>query len=246
MASPTERVSIDPDLWTAVDRYITGLLAPHDPALESALEASAAAGLPEIQVSPNQGKFLNLLARLQSARAILELGTLGGYSTIWLARALPKDGRLVTLEADPKHAEVARANIARAGLAGIVELRLGPALETLPKLAAEGRGPFDLIFIDADKPNIPEYFAWALKLSRRGSLILVDNVVRDGAVIDATSADPSIQGVRRFNELLAAEPRVSATAIQTVGSKGYDGFAIALVTNDAPGDMDCPAHLPRA
>jgi predicted O-methyltransferase YrrM len=235
MATPTERVPIDPDLWTAVDRYITGLLAPHDSALESALAASAAAGLPDIQVSPNQGKFLNLLARLSSARAILELGTLGGYSTIWLARALPKDGRLVTLEADAKHAEVARANIARAGLAGIVELRLGPALETLPKLAAEERGPFDLTFIDADKPNIPEYFAWALKLSRRGSLIIVDNVVRDGAVIDATSDDPSVQGVRRFNELLAAESRVSATAIQTVGSKGYDGFAIALVIADIPG-----------
>ena len=203
-----------------------------EPALQAALDASSAAELPEIQVAPNQGKLLNLLARLTSARAILEIGTLGGYSTIWMARALPKNGRLITLEADPKHAEVARANIARAGLSEIVELRLGMALDTLPKIAAEGRGPFDLIFIDADKPNIPEYFAWALKLSRKGGLILVDNVVREGAVIDSKSTDESVQGVRRFNEKLAAEPRVSATAIQTVGSKGYDGLAIALVVAD--------------
>lgn len=220
------------ELWTAVDRYITDLLVPPDPALDAALQASAAAGLPPINVSPNQGKLLLLLARLQGARTILEIGTLGGYSTIWLARALPVDGRLITLEVDPKHAEVARANIARAGLSEVVELRLGRALDTLPQLAAEGRGPFDLIFIDADKPSNPDYFAWALKLSRRGSLIIVDNAVRNGAVIDAASGDPSVQGVRRFNELLAAEPRVSATAIQTVGSKGYDGFAIALVTAD--------------
>ena len=218
--------------WTAVDRYITDLFAPPDPALDAALQASAAAGLPPHDVSPTQGKLLLLLARVQGARTILEIGTLGGYSTIWLARALPAGGRLITLEADPKHAEVARANIARAGLAAVVELRLGPALDTLPQLAAEGRGPFDLIFIDADKPNNPEYFAWALKLSRRGSLIIADNVVRNGAVVDAASSDPSVQGVRRFHELLAAEPRVSATAIQTVGSKGYDGFAIALVTAD--------------
>jgi predicted O-methyltransferase YrrM len=232
MATPAERVPVDQDLWTEVDRYITGLLAPPDVALQVALEASKAAGLPDIQVSPNQGKFLNLLARIQSARTILELGTLGGYSTIWLARALPRDGTLITLEADAKHAEVARANFAQAGLDRIIELRLGAALETLPKLAAEKKGPFDLIFIDADKANIPEYFTWALKLSRRGSVIIVDNVVRDGGVIDAASADPSIQGVRRFNELLSAEKRVSATAIQTVGSKGYDGFAIALVVAD--------------
>jgi predicted O-methyltransferase YrrM len=218
--------------WTAVDRYITDLLMPSDPALAAALEASAAAGLPPINVSPNLGKLLQLLARVQGARIILEIGTLGGYSTIWLARALPPGGRLVTLEADAKHAEVARANIARAGLAGVVELRLGRALDTLPQLAAEGRGPFDLIFIDADKPSIPEYFAWALKLSRRGSLIIVDNVVRNGAVADAATVDPAVRGVRRFNELLAAEPRVSATAIQTVGIKGYDGFALALVTAD--------------
>jgi predicted O-methyltransferase YrrM len=216
--------------WTAVDRYLTDLFVPPDPALDAALQASAAAGLPAINVSPNQGKLLLLLALAQGARAILEIGTLGGYSTIWLARALPAGGRLVTLEADPKHAEVARANLDRAGLGGVVELRLGPALETLPQLAAGGRGPFDLVFIDADKPSYPEYFAWALKLSRRGSLILADNVVRKGAVVDAASDDPRVQGVRRFHELLAAEPRVSATAIQTVGSKGYDGFAIALVT----------------
>ena len=218
--------------WTAVDRYITDLLVPPDPALDAALQASAAAGLPPHDVSPSQGKLLLLLAQIQGARTILEIGTLGGYSTIWLARALPADGRLITLEADPKHAEVARANIARAGLSDVVEVRLGRALDTLPQLAAEGHGPFDLIFIDADKASNPDYFAWALKLSRRGSLIIADNVVRNGAVVDAASSDPSVQGVRRFNELLAESPRVSATAIQTVGSKGYDGFAIAIVTAD--------------
>jgi predicted O-methyltransferase YrrM len=183
-------------------------------------------------VAPNQGKLLQLLARMQGARSILEIGTLGGYSTIWLARALPPGGRLITLEADPKHAEVARANIARAGLDEMVELRLGRALDTLPALHRENRGPFDLIFIDADKPGYPDYFPWALKLSRRGSLIVADNVVRKGAVADANSVDPMVQGVRRFTELVAAEPRVSATAIQTVGSKGYDGLAIVLVTAD--------------
>ncbi|ARV57361.1 methyltransferase [Nostocales cyanobacterium HT-58-2] len=220
------------ELWTAVDRYITDLFVPPDPVLDAALQTSATSGLPPHNVSPNQGKLLLLLAKIQGARTILEIGTLGGYSTIWLARALPTDGRLITLEADPKHAEVARANIARAGLTDKVELRLGRALDTLPQLAAESRDPFDLIFIDADKPSNPDYFAWALKLSRRGTLIIADNVVRNGAVVDATSNDASVQGVRRFNELLAAEPRVSATAIQTVGSKGYDGFAIAIVTAD--------------
>ena len=218
--------------WTAVDRYFTDLLVPPDPALDAALRTSGAAGLPPINVAPNQGKLLQLLAMIQGARSMLEIGTLGGYSTIWLARALPAGGRLITLEADPTHAEVARANIAGAGLADVVEVRLGRALETLPQLAAEGRGPFDLIFIDADKPSTPDYFAWALKLARRGSLIVVDNVVRGGAVIDAASDDAGVRGVRRFNELLAAEPRVSATAIQTVGSKGYDGLVIALVTAD--------------
>jgi predicted O-methyltransferase YrrM len=219
--------------WTAVDHYLMDLFVLPDPALEAALQASAAAGLPAINVTPNQGKLLMLLARLQQARTILEIGTLGGYSTIWLARALPSTGRLITLESDPKHADIARANLARAGLAGIVEVRLGQALQTLPQLASEGRGPFDLIFIDADKPSYPDYLAWSLKLSRRGSLIIADNVVRKGAVVDAASRDPVIQGVRRFNEMLAAERRVLGTAIQTVGSKGYDGFAIALVAADA-------------
>lgn len=216
--------------WAAVDRYIADLFAPDDPALQAALEASAAAGLPPIQVAPNQGKLLQILARLQGARRILEIGTLGGYSTIWLARALPADGRLITLELDPKHAEVARGNIARAGLDRVVDLRLGRALDLLPRIAAEGMGPFDLIFIDADRPNNPDYFAWALRLARRGSLIVIDNVVRGGMVADAASGDPAIQGVRRMNAMIAAEPRVSATAVQTVGGKGYDGFAIALVT----------------
>lgn len=220
------------DLWTAVDRYISDLLVHSDPALDKVLEQSAAAGLPPIAVTPNLGKLLYLLARIQGAKRILEIGTLAGYSTIWLARALPPDGRLITLEADARHAEIARTNIARAGLADVVELRQGSALDTLPQLAAEGRGPFDLIFVDADKESSPDYFAWSLKLSRRGSVLVFDNVVRDGAVIDPANTSPSVQGIRRFNELLAAEPRVSATAIQTVGSKGYDGFAIALVTAD--------------
>ena len=220
------------NLWTAVDQYISGLLVPPDAALDAALRDSEAAGLPAINVSPPHGKFLQLLARVVGARTILEIGTLGGYSTIWLARALPAGGHLITLEAEPKHAEIARANIARAGLAGVVEVRLGPAIETLPQLVAERRGPFDFIFIDADKPGYSDYFAWALRLSRRGSLIVADNVIRKGAVADALSADAMVQGVRRFNEVLAAEPRVSATVIQTVGVKGYDGFAIALVTSD--------------
>jgi predicted O-methyltransferase YrrM len=215
--------------WTAVDRYIAELFVASDPALDAALADSDAAGLPAINVSPVQGKLLHLLARLQGARNILEIGTLGGYSAIWLARALPAGGRLITLEANSKHADVARANIARAGLAGVVELRLGKALETLPRLAQEGRGPFDLIFIDADKPGYPDYLPWALKLSRPGSLIIADNVVRKGGVADSANADPNIQGVRRFCELLAGEPRVSATILQSVGSKGYDGFAVALV-----------------
>jgi predicted O-methyltransferase YrrM len=219
-------------LWNDVDRYISDLFVPPDDALDAALRDSQAAGLPSINVAPNQGKFLHLLARAVGARTILEIGTLGGYSTIWLARALPPGGRLITLEAEPKHAEIARANIARAGLAGTVELRLGRAIDTLPQLVTEGRGPFDFIFIDADKPDYPDYLAWALKLSRRGSLIIADNIIRKGAVADASATDARVQGVRRFNELLAAEPRVTATAMQTVGIKGYDGFAIALVTSD--------------
>jgi predicted O-methyltransferase YrrM len=215
--------------WTAVDQYITDLLVPSDRALDAALQASASAGLPAIQVSANQGKLLQLLAKIQGAQRILEIGTLGGYSTIWLARALPASGRLISLEALPHHAKIAKLNIANAGLQDRVEIRVGKALDLLPGIAAEKPAPFDLIFIDADKASTAEYFQWALKLARPGSLIIADNVVRNGAVIDANSDDAGVKGVRRFNEILAAEKRVSATAIQTVGSKGYDGFAIALV-----------------
>jgi predicted O-methyltransferase YrrM len=211
------------ELWTAVDRYITDLLVPPDAALDAALRASAEAGMPAIAVSPNQGKLLMMLAQMLGARKILEIGTLGGYSTIWLARGLGRGGRLITLEADPKHADVARSNIARAGLSAVVEVRLGRALDTLPML----EGPFDLIFIDADKVSYPEYLQWAVRLTREGSVIVADNVVRKGAVIDADSSDQNVQGVRRFNEILAAETRLSATTIQTVGSKGYDGMTIA-------------------
>jgi predicted O-methyltransferase YrrM len=218
--------------WTAVDRYISDLLVPPDPALDAALQTTADAGMPPINVAPNQGQLLHLLARSIHARHILEIGTLGGYSTIWLARALPSGGRLMTLEYDPRHAEVARRNIDRAGLANVVEVRVGAALDTLPQLAAQKPDPFDLVFIDADKQNTAAYFDWALKLTRPGSLIITDNVVRDGAVIDAGGDDPSVQGVRRFNAALAAEPRVTATIIQTVGSKGYDGLAIAVVTDE--------------
>jgi len=220
------------ETWNAVDDYLTGTLVKQDAALEAALQDSEAAGLPAISVSPPQGKFLNLLARVQGARNILEIGTLGGYSAIWLARALPPGGgRLITLEVDPQHAKVARANLARAGFANLAQVRLGRAIDTLPELEAEGAGPFDLVFIDADKPSNPEYFAWALKLSRRGTVIVVDNVVRRGAVADAASDDAAVQGVRRLNAMMALEPRVSATAIQTVGVKGYDGFAVALVVS---------------
>jgi predicted O-methyltransferase YrrM len=217
-------------LWTAVDQYTTNLLLPADAALDAALAASEAAGLPSISVSPSQGKLLMLVAQLAGAKQILEIGTLGGYSSIWLARALAPGGRLITLEANPKHAEVARGNIARAGFAEVVEVRLGDARAGIEQLAAEARGNFDLIFIDADKQSIPHYLEWSLKLSHRGSLIIVDNVIRDGALIDAKSDDPNVLGARRMHEMLAAEPRVSATTIQTVGSKGYDGFTLALVT----------------
>jgi predicted O-methyltransferase YrrM len=217
--------------WTAVDRYITDQMVPPDAALDAALEASARAGLPAINVSPNQGKLLMLLAQMQGARTILEIGTLGGYSTIWLARALPAGGRLITLEFLPKHAELARANIERAGLSHLVEVRLGSALDLLPLLAAEKVGPFDLTFIDADKEHTADYFEWALKLSRVGSVIVTDNVVRKGAVLDPASPEASVQGMRRFYARVAAEPRVSATAVQTVGSKGYDGFSLARVTS---------------
>ena len=213
------------ELWDAVDGYFSGLLVGDDAALDAALEASDAAGLPQIAVSANQGKLLHLIARTRGARRILEVGTLGGYSTIWLARALPPDGELVTLEYDPKHAEVARANLARAGLAEVAQVLEGAALDTLPTL----EGPFDLVFIDADKPNNPGYFRWALRLTRPGSVIIVDNVVRGGRVADPASTDPAVVGTRELAALMAAEPTVDATMIQTVGAKGYDGFAFALV-----------------
>ncbi len=216
------------DLWTSVDRYIESALLPPDPALEAALRANAEAGLPAIDVAPSQGKLLYLLARMAGARRILEIGTLGGYSTIWLAHALPAGGSLVTLEADPKHAEVARANLARAGLAQSVELRVGAALETLPGLAGQ---VFDFVFVDADKPNNPSYLSWALRLGRPGTIIVVDNVVRAGGVLDGASADPRIHGTRRLFEAIAREPRLEATAIQTVGSKGHDGFVLARIVS---------------
>jgi predicted O-methyltransferase YrrM len=215
--------------WAEVDDYVASLLAPDDEVLEAAVRDGEEAGLPAIQVSPPQGKLLQLLAQSIGARAILEFGTLAGYSTIWLARALPDDGRLITLEYDPAYAEVARANIERAGLGGKVEIRVGPALEALPQLEAEGAGPFDFVFIDADKANTPEYFSWALDHTRPGGLIVADNVVRGGALVDRDDDDPAIVSQRRFHEMLAAEPRVAATTIQTVGGKGYDGFTLALV-----------------
>ncbi len=215
--------------WSAVDAYLVEKIAPSDFALDAALAANAAAGLPRHDVSPLQGKLLHLLARMARARKVLEIGALGGYSTIWLARALPADGFVVTLEAVPKHAEVARENIRRAGLAGKVRVRVGPALDTLPRIAEEGIGPFDFIFIDADKPRNPDYLAWALRLSRPGTVFVCDNVVREGAVVDRTSADPSVQGIRRMFDMMAREPRLSATAIQTVGVKEWDGFAVAIV-----------------
>jgi predicted O-methyltransferase YrrM len=215
--------------WNAVDEYYAQLFVHADAALDATLKSSDAAGLPAINVSAPAGKLLHVLARAVGARRILELGTLAGYSAIWMARALPADGKLITLEFDPKHADVAKANFERAGVASKVEVRLGAALDTLPKLVAEGAGPFDLIFIDADKQNYPHYFTWALKLSRPGTLILADNVVRKGAVADANTTDTNVQGIRRMNELIAAEPRVTATAMQTVGAKGYDGLAFALV-----------------
>lgn len=215
------------DQWAAVDSYIAEKLVPADPILDTVLANNEAGGLPQHDVSATQGKFLNLLARMIGAKRVLEIGTLGAYSTIWLARALPDDGRVVTLEFDANHAAVAKKNIEHAGLAPKIDLRVGAALET--QLQAEGLGPFDLIFIDADKPSNPAYLEWALKLARPGTVIIGDNVVRDGAVVDAKSSDVRVQGVRTFFDMLAAEPRVSATALQTVGSKGWDGFTIALV-----------------
>ncbi len=216
-------------LWDDVDHYLTAALHEPDPVLDAALHESSVAGLPSIQVSPNLGKLLHLLARLAGARRILEIGTLGGYSAIWLGRALPAGGRMVSLEVNPTHATVARANLERAGLDEVVELRLGRALDSLEVLAGEGGEPFDFVFIDADKPSNADYFEWALRLTRPGSAIVVDNVVRQGAVADRSSEDEAVLGVRRLHDLLHQNPRVSATAIQTVGTKGYDGFTLALV-----------------
>ena len=228
-----EKKHPDQDLWSAIDAYINSYAVPRDDALDAALERGIDAGLPQISVAPNQGKLLYLLARLQGARNILEIGTLAAYSTIWLARALPPDGRIVTLEFDPKHAEVAQANLVRAGFKHMAEVRIGDALKTLPGVERDGLGPFDLVFIDADKKSIPDYFEWSLRLTRPGSLIIVDNVVREGAVLNADTDDAAVLGVRRFNEILMDEPRVSATTIQTVGSKGHDGLTFALVNDVA-------------
>ncbi|MBE8475675.1 O-methyltransferase [Streptomyces justiciae] len=217
--------------WDAVDAYFATHLAPDDEALEAALRDSEAAGLPPIAVTAAQGKLLELLAQIQGARRILEVGTLGGYSTIRMARALPADGRLISLEYSPRHAEVAARNIARAGLDKVVEIRVGAALDSLPRLADENPAPFDLVFIDADKENNPHYVEWALKLTRAGSLIIVDNVVRGGRVADTADTDPDVIGTRAAIELLGSHPRLTATAIQTVGAKGYDGFALARVTS---------------
>jgi predicted O-methyltransferase YrrM len=216
-------------LWREVDEYIEARLVPADPVLEATLQTSADAGLPAISLTPALGKLLHLLARIHGARRILEVGTLGGYSTIWLARALPHDGGLVTLELNPRYAEVATANAERAGLAGLIKIEVGPALESLRELVAAGVAPFDLVFIDADKQSTPAYFELALELTRPGSVIVVDNVVRDGALVDPDTEDTGAQGMRRFHALLAANARVSATTVQTVGSKGYDGFTLARV-----------------
>jgi predicted O-methyltransferase YrrM len=220
---------VSQETWTAIDSFIAATILNDDEALREAVEAAETAGLPSIQVSPPQGKLLQLLVRLVGAKRVLEFGTLGGYSAILMARALPEDGRLVTLEAKAEYAEVARRSIERAGVGERVEVRVGPALEALPDLAAEGAGPFDLVFIDADKVNTPNYFAWALDHTRPGGLIIADNVVRDGTLADATAADEATRAQRRLHEMLGDEPRVSATTIQTVGVKGYDGFLIALV-----------------
>ena len=217
------------DTWSRVDRYAGDLLFPADTILEAALEACTAAGLPAIAVSPAQGQFLALLVQALGARRVLELGTLGGYSTIWMGRALPPAGHLLTLELDPAHAAVATANLVRAGLAEVVTVQVGPAAETLRQLAEVGEAPFDLVFIDADKTGYPEYLELVLPLVRKGSLIIADNVVRGGAITDGSSMDPNVQAVRRYLEMVAAHPRLSATVLQTVGSKGYDGLALAVV-----------------
>ncbi|MDF2011891.1 O-methyltransferase [Priestia megaterium] len=217
------------EIWNEVDLYMNDKLIQPDPILDEVLKANQEAELPAIDVSPSQGKFLHLLASLKGAKRILEIGTLGGYSTIWLARALPKDGQLITLELSAHHAEVARANLKRAGVSHLVEVIVGPGLDTLAVLKDRGTDPFDLIFIDADKPNNPNYLKWALELSKRGSLIICDNVVRQGHVVNSESEDENVKGIRQFMNALAQEKRISATAIQTVGSKGYDGFIIGIV-----------------
>jgi len=217
------------DQWNAVDQYLEQAFGLTDRMLEAAVEGSRAAGMPQIQVAPNQGRLLQVLALANGSRRILEIGTLAGYSTLWLARALPPGGQLVTLELDPKHAAVAAENLARAGVAELVDLRVGPAIDSLRRLVEEGVEPFDFVFVDADKAGMPAYFEWSLQLTRPGALLVFDNVVRDGAVVDPASTDPSVKGVRRLNEMLAAEPRVLATTIQTVGVKGWDGFALARV-----------------
>ncbi|HTZ66989.1 MAG TPA: O-methyltransferase [Roseiarcus sp.] len=222
-------MAVSRNLWKVVDAYVTETIVAEEPALGEALAANSAAGLPSIDVSAPQGKLIQLMARMMGARKALEIGALGGYSTIWLARALPDDGRLITLELNPRNAEVARRNVARAGLGAKVEIRTGAALNILPKIEAEGLGPFDFVFIDADKINNSAYLDWALRLSRPGTAIVVDNVVREGEVADAASRDPDVIGVRRMFELIAREKRLSATAIQTVGLKGWDGFALAIV-----------------
>ncbi|MGC5771750.1 O-methyltransferase [Paenibacillus pabuli] len=216
-------------LWSQVDEYLNDLLIPRDSVLEQALRTNAEAGLPAHDVAPNQGRLLQLLLQIQGAARVLEIGTLGGYSTIWMARALPEHGRIVTLETEPRHADMARTNLTRAGLIHKVDLRVGPALTTLPDVQEEYREPFDFIFIDADKPSNPDYLRWALRLARPGSLIIGDNIVRDGEVINKESTDPRVQGVRSFLKLIADHPSLEATALQTVGSKGYDGFVIARV-----------------
>jgi Predicted O-methyltransferase len=223
---------MQPEVWTAVENYISEHLLPHDQVLEDVLEASQNAGLSAVHVPPAQGKLLHLLALTRQARRILEIGTLGAYSTIWLARALPSDGKLITLEKDPKTAAVAQANIARAGLEQIIELRVGAALDSLAQIAEEGQEPFDMVFIDADRRNFVKYLNWAMKLTQRGSLIVMDNVVRSGAILDETQTDDNLRGVRELYDALAAEPRLRTTAIQTVGSKGYDGFALGVVVSD--------------
>lgn len=215
------------DVWAAVDTFFTGLLAPPDAQLDAALRTNRAAHLPAIDVTPLQGKFLALLVQMLQPRRVLEIGLLGGYSTIWMARALPKGSRIVSIEYKPRHAEIARSNLENAGLLSRVDIRVGAALDILPRLVAAS--PFDLIFIDADKPNNPAYLEWALNLSRSGTVIVVDNVVRDGKIIDAASPDPDVKGTRRMFELMAREPRLNSTVLQTVGAKGYDGFALAVV-----------------